>query len=360
MKQHSSDGSSVDTSWIVEPFVQQSGSGYYNPITGRSSSDADLIALDRDAPVTDPARSLRDAGWIVDAATATPNRYHLRFASIETFSMCNQACNFCPVSVAPRPKMLMSQAHFERVVEDLVSFRDTLEGVFLNFYNEPTIDPLFMDRVRVLKKARLKIALLTNATGLTRKRQQDIRALGGVDFLSVNLNSLDRDRYRLTRGHDHLRGVLPKIDALATSPISADQVINVLGDGGDSHSMDSDAIADRYADTTFETRPFVANSRCGQCGPADVDVRPLAGCEQMGSRLFNHLHVLANGNCVVCCQDYYERHTVGNVFDESVHLVMSGSAMASLRLQAHGLIPAEPDLLCRRCDFALHEDTLPT
>jgi hypothetical protein len=45
--------------------------------------------------------------------------------------------------------------------------------------------------------------VLSNGTGLTPARVDAILELGGLRFLSVNLSTLDRERYRADRGGDH-------------------------------------------------------------------------------------------------------------------------------------------------------------
>jgi hypothetical protein len=82
-------------------------------------------------------------------------------------------------------------------------------------------------------------------------------------------------------------------------------------------------------------------------------VKELRGCELMGSRPFEHLHITATGRAVLCCQDYYEKLTVGDLKTDTVAGILGGDVMARLRRWTYGVEPAPDDFLCRRCEFAL-------
>ena len=67
------------------------------------------------------------------------------------------------------------------------------------------------------------------------------------------------------------------------------------------------------------------------------------------------LAVNATGTAVLCCQDYYEKWTVGDLSRQSVAEVLGGDRIAQMRRWAYGVEPAPDDFLCRRCEFALGE-----
>jgi hypothetical protein len=118
-----------------------------------------------------------------------------------------ETCWFCPVSVAPRPDVVMSDALFARIAGDLAGLREGLEAVFLQSYNEPTVERRFVDHCRALMAAGLPVAVLTNGSGLTPAKIDALAAAGRLRYLAINLSTLDRARYARDRGHDHLRRV---------------------------------------------------------------------------------------------------------------------------------------------------------
>ena len=81
----------------------------------------------------------------------------------------------------------------------------------------------------------------------------------------------------------------------------------------------------------------------------------LCGCENVGSRPLQHLHITPRAKAIFCCQDYEEYHVVGDLATQSVAEVLAGPELAKLRRWTYGLEEAPPDFMCRRCVYALFE-----
>lgn len=310
--------------------------------------------------LTAQSQRLVETRWLL-TQDAEPDTWHyLRFVSIETQSACNQACDFCPVSVAPRAPRQMSQELFDRIIVQLACSGEPIEAVFLNGYNEPTLDRRLADLVRTIREQGLRSALLTNATGLVPRVADELVAVGGVSYLSVNLSSLDAERYRAERRVDHLARVLENLDYARELAIAEEMNIAVLGDGGPRHRQDVEEIAQRFQGSRFQIRMFKTNDRAGHPGlrvdGATVYEGRLAGCEQMGSRPIQHLHVDAWGRCVLCCQDYRGEVVLGDLGRQGLEEVLGGPEFARARRLVYGLDEAPSGFLCRSCAFARRAD----
>lgn len=308
------------------------------------------------AVLSAPAQErLQREGWIRSETTDESRRFFLKYVSLEAHTVCNQACYFCPVSIAPRAAHYMPTDLYERIVEQLSAFRSTIEGVFMINYNEPTADSRFLDQARAIKQAGLPPSVLTNGTGLSPERSDALVAMGGLRYLCVNLSTLDRERYLRDRGKDQLELVLRNLDYLRDKPVAEDMDVIVLGQGDAVHAEDLERIQERFAGSNFKVKSFEVMDRAGylELGLEQQIRGRLAGCENMGSRPLQHLHVNPYGQCVFCCEDYDEVHVVGDLNRQSVREVLEGDELARLRRLAYGLDPAPEDFLCRRCVFAL-------
>jgi MoaA/NifB/PqqE/SkfB family radical SAM enzyme len=260
------------------------------------------------------------------------------------------------VSVAPREDYFMPTELYERIVGELGAYRSTIEAVFMISYNEPTVDRRFLDQVRAIKAAGLPPAVLTNGTGLTPDRADALAAMGGLRFLSINLSTLDRDKYREDRGGDHLKAVLRNLDYCRDMPVAERMDMVVLGTGDARHKSDYEEIRARFAGSRFDVKYFEVNDRAGylEIGLSRKNrEKKLRGCDLMGSRPLQHLHVNPRGQCVLCCQDYNETQVVGDLATSSVAAVLAGPALARMRRWIYGLEDAPADFICRNCKFAL-------
>jgi wyosine [tRNA(Phe)-imidazoG37] synthetase (radical SAM superfamily) len=343
----------------ANPYLHYTSDRIYNPINDRALTPADpaWAALHRFLDGGGPAdESLVRDEWVIDNGTDLSHRSLLKIVSLETMTTCNQKCYFCPVSIAPRDDESMSEELFASIVNQLTTWRSTLEGVFLQSYNEPTLDRRFVEHVSALFAAGLPVAVLSNASGLTPAKADRLMAAGTLRYLCINLSTLDRDRYKHDRGEDHLNVVLRHLDHIRDKPIAEQMRIVVLGEMTDTHRADYEAIRDRFAGSRFEVVQSEAQDRAGWL---DVGIktmtpkRKLAGCDLIGSRPIQHLHITPRGACILCCQDYDENYVVGELSTHSIAEVLASDEMAKMRRWTYGVEEAPDDFICRTCVWAI-------
>lgn len=351
----------------VSPFLHRYEDRIESPLTGRvvGRDDPLFAALDRLSPggglnhgprlTDDDFRRLLAEGFLVEDVDAAAHRSRLMYASIETCTTCNHRCAFCPVSVDPRSREVMPQELFERIVDQVIEAGVPGVGVFLNNYNEPTVDPLFLERVRVLFAKGVPTAILTNASRLTPEVIETIRGMGRLRYLGVNLPTTDPAQYREMHGTTDLPRILANVDYAIAHPLAEENAFVVLGYGDERHDLDLAEIEQRYRESGWSAKKFVVQSRAGlvETSHDRTYKARLGGCEQIGSRPFQHLHVVASGRAIFCCQDYYERYPVGDLNRQTVREVLSSEELARLRRWSYGVGEAPEDFICRRCEFAL-------
>ena len=352
-------------SWALEPFLHLGDGKVYNPLTDKTLDRGDagwpaveallegryevdgLEPEDRDKLIAD--------GWVVSSQRDLARRYWLKYVSIETHTVCNQSCYFCPVSVAPRKAYFMETELFERLVRELQAYRESLEGVWLMNYNEPTVDKRFVEQCRTLVEAGLAVGVNSNGSGLTPDKIDALVEMGPLRYLSINLSTVDREKYHRDRGKDQLDLVLRNLDYANGRPVADEMVMMVLGTGDEQHQRDHEAITQRFG-RGFEVKYAEIMDRAGhiEVGHRPLDrEQSLCGCENVGSRPLQHLHVLPDGKCVLCCEDYDENYVVGDLRESTVHDVLTSDRVALLRRWAYGLDQAPDDFICKGCVFAL-------
>ena len=349
----------------LNPFLHHGPDRFYNPLTDRTllqsdSAFAGLLAVVAGAGIETLAdgdrRRLAAEGWLLPTEEDPSHRFLLKYVSLEAHTVCNQACYFCPVSIAPREDYFMPTELYERIVGELAAWRDTIEAVFMINYNEPTADKRFVDQVRTIRAAGLPPAVLTNGTGLTPQRIDALIEMGGLRYLSINLSTLDRERYRRDRGGDHLEMVLRYLDYAKDKPVAEEMDMVVLGTGDENHQRDFAEISARFAGSRFQMKSYEVMDRAGylQIGlkPA-LPIQRLCGCDNIGSRPLQHLHITPQGKCVLCCEDYDAKYVVGDLTQESVRDVLTGPTLAKMRRWAYGVEEAPRDFMCRGCSFAI-------
>lgn len=347
----------IQMAWKVNPFLHVDEDRIHNPLTDRTIVAGELEYasvrgfLDRG----EGSEALERDGWIVKSGEDLSTRYRLKIVSLEMMTRCNQKCYFCPVSIAPREDYEMPESLFERILEDLGHYRSSIEGVFLQSYNEPSLDRRFVEHCRAIHDAGLPVAVLSNASGLTPAKVDALIADSPLRYICINLSTLDRQRYIEERGADHLNVVLKNLDYLKDKPLAAQMNLAVLGRGDEVHRADFEAIRERFDGSRFEVQFHTVMDRAGwlDVGTKPEDrMRPLAGCDNIGSRPIQHLHVTPRGECIFCCEDYDENYVIGDLTTQSIDEVLSGPELSKLRRWTYGLEDAPADFMCRDCVYA--------
>jgi MoaA/NifB/PqqE/SkfB family radical SAM enzyme len=348
---------------VVSPFLHDRGDHLYNPLTGAylpksGAAHAALEQMGRGLQPQVPAEvlaHLRAERFLVDDLDSEVRRTHLLYVSLETCTVCNHRCPFCPVSVEPRDRDVMSRELFESIVDQVAAIAGPQTVISLSNYNEPTIDPLFEERIRYLFARRLSVSILTNASGFSPKRAALFETLGRFRYIGINLPTLRPDRYEKLHGTRDLATVIANVDAMRAHSLSEESAIVVLGDEDEEHRRDVAEIRERFEPKGWAVKPFRIRSRpaSGTYVVEPPPLKKLRGCELMGSRPFEHLHITATGTAVLCCQDYYEKLQIGSVKEQSVAQILGGDTMARLRRWVYGVDEAPDDFLCRRCEFAI-------
>jgi wyosine [tRNA(Phe)-imidazoG37] synthetase (radical SAM superfamily) len=353
-------------SWELNPFLHVGEDRVYNPLSdatllhdqsGYQGLRAVLAGVVKVGELSSEERTLlAEQGWLVPADSQPERSFRLRYVSLEAHTVCNQSCYFCPVSIAPRESYFMPTETYERIVGELSAYRSTIEAVFMINYNEPTADKRFVDQVRAIRSAGLPPGVLTNGSGLTPDRIDALVELGGLRFLSINISTLDGVRYARDRGIDQVELILRNLDHAKDKPVAEQMDMVVLGTGNEEHRRDFEAIQQRFAGSRFDVKYFEVMDRAGylQIGhkPSTSD-RRLCGCDNVGSRPLQHIHITPQGKCVLCCEDYDEKYVVGDLTSESVAEVLAGPKLGLMRRWIYGLEESPRDFICRNCTFAL-------
>ncbi|WP_210750450.1 radical SAM/SPASM domain-containing protein [Nocardia gamkensis] len=293
----------------------------------------------------DLIRDLESRGWLQDPDLLCRD-YTLRTGQIEVTAHCNWGCSYCPVSVDPKPKSTMPMDLFTEIIEKLQPHRD-IRYVTFHFFNEPTLDKHFTERIEVLSRYGMKLSLSSNASALTAAKTRQLIDSGVMHHLVVNLPSLHEAEFAsLTAASTYQQSLRNLDEAISAEKFPITIAVNGVGE---SVSRRFGELAARYEPRGVEV---VATQTCDRAGALDneyhqdikVDGR-LRGC----SWPLNHAYFSVAGDMFICCNDYYQRETFGNIRDGSVHEIMTSAEAVRLRRRVFGVEDAPDDYICRTC-----------
>jgi len=321
--------------------------------------------------------------------------YKIKGVQIDVNGLCNAGCWFCPVAYTPNPeigKKTMPVETIKSVVEQLKAgigdFVDPSFGfVYTAHYNEVLLYKYFEEMLQIFKEHKLGTMVLTNGIPLTKdkidliKKYQDVvwaihfnvpsansetwSKMTGMnpkihskvmDNIRCAINNLPHDRISL-----QINGVqeasTPKRGGWMTLLSNAPN-INLDDSVGDT------ATAYKEMTELFPEIKISINSslvdRAGYLDKSQImtnfeaikhikgDKTKVVGCNNMGSRTESWIHINANGDVFICCNDYDFETVFGNINDTSIKDIWNSEARQNMIKRSY-------KELCTTCVHAVWE-----
>ena len=296
---------------------------------------------------------LIDYGLIVDATADESGEFIPHRVDVETCRQCNARCQYCPQSVSPKERGVMSLELFDLVLSAL---GDTVpQWIALNHYGEPLLDPFFRERVERLRERRYPLHLFTNGTLLNDSLVEFLGG-GGLYDLVFNFPSIDKDEWcefmQMTEtSYKKARHSIER--CLSTDTANKRGVTIAVNAISDNLEERAERIRDHFS-AFGPVRLIIeeSNSRTGSIVNKLVRIdshsakRLYGGCD----RASNHLHVSWEGKVFLCCQDYEQKIVLGDLTRDSIASIMSSELARQLRAEIFGLVPMQAGRICLNCN----------
>jgi hypothetical protein len=299
---------------------------------------------------SDVIADLVGRGWL-QRPEELCTEYLLTTAQIEVTAHCNWGCKFCPVSRDRKPAATMPVPLFREIIEKLLPY-DTIRYVTFHFYNEPTLDRFFEERIAILQEHGMRLRLFSNASHLSEEKIDVLQRSGVLDVLVVNLPSLREDEFRELTQSGTYASTLRNLDAAIESGLPVGIVVNGVDE---EPSGRLNALRERYQARGVPVNATLTTDRAGTVlGRYNQGIRiegRLRGCGWP----VNHAHFSVRGDMFICCEDYYQREVFGNIQSGSVHDIMTSPAALQVRRLVFGVAEAPTDYLCRSCHDQLED-----
>ncbi len=268
------------------------------------------------------------------------NRHALQAVEIETSTLCNWRCEYCPTRFWPRTPASMPAELFSSIIQK-IALLDDIRYVALHFYNEPTIDPLFRWRVQELTRHGLALSLSTNGEALC-SHMVDFLKSQKVYAVTINFPAAGAKRFEQATGskqydrtvrhiHYALDSGLPVRLSVPTG--RCEEVKALFG-------LSGEQIA------SFETVDRAGLLQNEYSNHVDLHGRQLCGCILLNQRMYMNLR----GELVMCCQDYRQTSVYGSIADGPLDETF-GRGLQWIRRQAHSAAPAPDGFLCWKCQI---------
>jgi MoaA/NifB/PqqE/SkfB family radical SAM enzyme len=330
--------------------------------------------------------------------------YKISMAQIDPNGLCNVGCWFCPVRYVDNPlaqRTTMPIETFENIINQLVAGRGTFvsenfDFIYTAHYNEVLLYKYFPEMLEILRKNKIKTIILTNGTSLTKARTDLIKEYQDVVYgICFNMPASEPEEWaratnkpvkmfdKLIEQVSYAVEQLPEMIAKNTLSIQVNGINknSLVEYGGwiqqliNAPEMDMDPITgtlatmangwkEKFPQLNIYEMPYLVD-RNGQLDTYQIitniggikekeqkNKTKVVGCgngKEVGGRPNGWLHVAANGDTFICCNDYDFETVFGNINDKPISDIWMSIE--------HKMMTAKSfDNFCKTCVHAIWGD----
>lgn len=242
---------------------------------------------------------------------------------LETTSVCNAACCFCPYPIMQRAKGLMPMPLFERIIADAATV-PLIDRISLVGLGEPTLDRFLVQRIEAVRRSMAAIWLdvVTNGSLLTRKLIDQLIA-AGLTQLSISLNAVTREKRRAIMQLDDFDRVVEMCHyAIAAGAGRMKVVVKGLNEKDLMEAGDLAQFAETWGERAFL---HLEGNWAGSMRKARI---PMA---EACHRALSQIMVLWDGRVSLCCFDAEGAEILGDLRTQTLREVFNGGRALEIR-----------------------------
>ena len=311
----------------------------------------------------------------------------IKYIQLDPNGLCNAGCWFCPVAYESNPAIGIKTMPVETIrsiieqvkngIGDFVS--PEFNFVYTAHYNEVLLYKHFEEMLKIFREYKIGTMVLTNGISLTKDKTDLITEYKDVVWgLHFNIPSANAEVWaKMTnkniKMHDKVMdNVRYSINTFPSERISLQ--INGVNESSLQHitlmenapDLDLDentgdtAIAYKEMTERFPEIPISINtSLVDRAGYLDVrkvmkneinNTGKVIGCNNMGSRPDTWIHINANGDVFICCNDYDFETVFGNINEKSIKEIWESE-------ERKNMISHSYNTLCRTCVHAIWKES---
>ena len=330
--------------------------------------------------------------------------YKISMAQIDPNGLCNVGCWFCPVGHSPNPEIgrkHMPVEVLENILKQLADGRGTFVSptfdlIYTAHYNEVLLYRYFPEMLELFRKYKFKTMILTNGTPLTKNRTDLIKKYPDVVYgICFNTPSSDQQRWakivgmnekifpKLINNIAYAIEQLPEMFAEKRLSIQVNGLnkLSLFEYGGwldklkNAPELDLDPETGTLAQEVTGFRELFPGlqvypmsslvDRAGHLDKQEVITNArgiekyakrggskVVGCAngaEVGGRPNGWLHVNANGDVFICCNDYDFETIFASVHEKTLEEIWHGPEHKAMISKSYGSI-------CQTCSAAVWGD----
>lgn len=276
--------------------------------------------------------------------------------SIEVTNKCNADCIMCPQGSLTRPKGIMSNSMFKKIIDEMAD--NGCKAVALTGLGEPLLDKDLEDKIRYAKQRDIiSVQLFTNASLLNENRTEKI-IKAGLDNIVISTDATDEETHEKIRRNLSFKTVERNIKNFIrirnSLRVEKPKVkLNMTIFTENIHQRDN--FHKKYKDYVDGIR-FSYARKWGNSELKSLDNDPVSNRYMVKTHihpcpfLWLHFNIFWDGSVPLCCVDFDRSYPLGQINTMSIKEIWYGNNLKNMRAQ-HLSGKFNENKLCRDCAY---------
>ena len=282
-----------------------------------------------------------------------------KYFSIQTTSLCNADCFFCPNKEVKYlfPPKIMDEKLYKKIIDECKVHKN-IERIILYLNNEPLTDCHIINRINYAKETVpwASVHILTNGSLLDDKMQDEL-INSKLDWIGISMHGIKKESVEGAMGLDY-NVVFPRLLRFIQKAKSKRNLEDFIMVTFLNHKYLSPGEKDEAINfwkgqgirriSYFES-PI---SRAGNINLfPPIHLSRISGCNSIWAN--EMIHIVENGDVVMCCMDWKREVVLGNLENQDIYGVWNSPKYALARNKRDGIENSESNFICKRCEEAI-------
>lgn len=267
---------------------------------------------------------------------------------IQFQNKCNSNCLICPYKDMNYNYEEMSDDLFNKFLNEIDE--DKLERLIPYLNNEPFLSKKYIEQIKKIRERykKVEIEISTNVSVLTKDKLEELKNLD-ITELRLSVFGFDKETYKKMMpglNHDITFKKLKMISEIMKETKTIVSIVMIDNNEIDEQEFNNMQNLCNNLGFKFERWGYLDRSNNVSYKSNNIINKNVSTCEQ--NRPIERMHILSNGNVILCCQDW--RHTVilGNIKDNTIEEIWNNEKYNEVRESLYNKDKTSPEI-CQRC-----------
>ncbi len=274
---------------------------------------------------------------------------------IQTTSFCNSDCIMCPYGETSKilTQGKMEWKLFKKII--LECKKNDVERILLYLMNEPLMDKEIVKKINYAKRKNPKaiVHIVSNGNLLNEKLSKKI-IKSKLDYIEFSVHGINKASYEETMKKLKFNKTIQNIEkfiSMAQKYKKKKDYVHIKTLNIKNKTKNKQKIIEFWKEKGINNINYFEApiSRAGNIGWLKVKTKEeVKGCNSIWRD--EMIHILFNGNIILCCMDWKRENILGNIRNKSIKDIWNDKKYMKTEQIILGKLKSPKNFICKKCE----------